>query len=79
MHSWTQVANLYYKPFLESNNDLVFNFDGSVHFPDFDNLSQFYKEELIAFNNALTTDIEDFKENITEQCIWGECIRPFHQ
>ena len=69
---------MYYKPFLESNNNLVFNFDGSVHFPDVDNLSQFYKEAHIAFNNALTTDIEGFKENIGEQCIWGNtflCVR----
>ena len=33
-HRWAQVANLYYKPFLESNSSLIFNFDDSVHFPD---------------------------------------------
>ena len=41
-------------------------------------LSQFYKEVLRAFNSAFTTDIEGFKENISEQCIWGNkflCIR----
>ena len=67
----TQVANLYYKPFLESNSSLIFNFDDSVHFPDLGNLSQFYKEVLTAFNNTFTTDIEGFKENIAEQSIWG--------
>ena len=71
IHRWAQVANLYYKPFLESNSSLIFNFDDSVHFPDLGNLSQFYKEVLTAFNNTFTTDIESFKENITEQYIWG--------
>ena len=78
IHSWAQIANLYYKPFLESNSNLIFNLDDSVHFPDLENLSQFYKEVLIAFNSAFTTDIEGFKENISEQCIWGNkflCIR----
>ena len=42
-----------------------------VHSPDLENLSQFYKEVLIAFNKAFTTDIEVFKENIAEQGIWG--------
>ena len=37
--SWAQVANLYHRPFLESNNNLVFDFDGNVHFLDLDNLS----------------------------------------
>ena len=41
IHSWAEVANLYYKPFLESNSSLTFNFDNSVHFPDLENLSQF--------------------------------------
>ena len=53
IHSSAQVANLYYKPFLESNSNLIFNFDDSVCFPDLENLSQFYKEVLTAFNNAL--------------------------
>ena len=78
IHSLAQVANLYYKPFLESNSSLIFNFDDSVHFPDLGNLSQFYKEVLTAFNNTFTTDIEGFKENIAEQCIWGNkflCVR----
>ena len=71
IHSWAQIANLYYKPFLESNSTLIFNLGDSVHFPDLESLSQFYKEVLIAFNSAFTTDIEGFKENISEQCIWG--------
>ena len=41
IHSWAQVANLYYKPFLESNSNLILNLDDSVHFPDLENLSQF--------------------------------------
>ena len=28
-HSWAQVASLYYKPFLESNSNLIFNLDDS--------------------------------------------------
>ena len=38
IHSWAQIANLYYKPFLESNSNLIFNLDDSVHFPDLENL-----------------------------------------
>ena len=80
IHSFAQVANLYYtNHFLESYSSLIFNFDDSVPFPDLENLSQFYTEVLItAFNNAFTTDIEGFKDNIAAQCIWGNtflCVR----
>ena len=70
-HSWAQIASLYYKPFMECNNNLVFNFDESIDFPDLNNVSRFYQDVIIAFNAAHTIDEDDFKEGIMEQCIWG--------
>ena len=56
---------------MECNNNLVFNFDESIDFPDLNNVSRFYQDVIIAFNTAYTTDEVDFKEGIMEQCIWG--------
>ena len=39
IHSWAQIASLYYKPFMECNNNLVFYFDESIDFPDLNNVS----------------------------------------
>ena len=78
IHNWAQVANLYYKPFLEATLILFFILMIVFIFPDLENLIPFYKEVLMAFNNTFTTDIEGFKENIAEQCIWGNkflCVR----
>ena len=33
IRSWVQIASLYYKPFMECNNNLGFNFDESIDFP----------------------------------------------
>ena len=50
IHSWSQLAYFYYKPFMDCNENLMFNFDDKVDFPDLKYLSPFYKEVLTAFN-----------------------------
>ena len=61
IHSWSQLAYFYYKPFMDSNENLMFNIDDKVDFPDLKYLSPFYKEVLTAFNKAFVTDLEGFK------------------
>ena len=78
IHSWAQIAHFNYKPFLECNTQLVFNFDDKVNFPDLNQLSPFYREVLCCFNRAFVTDVDGFKDDIANQCIWGNkfiCIR----
>ena len=78
IHSWAQIAHFNYKPFLECNTQLLFNFDDKVNFPDLNQLSPFYREVLCCFNRAFVTDIDGFKEDIANQCIWGNkfiCVR----
>ena len=71
IHSWSQLAYFYYKPFMDCNENLMFNFDDKVDFPDLKYLSPFYKEVLTAFNQAFVTDLEGFKQNLADQYIWG--------
>ena len=78
IHSWAQITHFNYKPFLECNTQLVFNSDDKVNFPDLNQLSPFYREVLCCFNKAFVIDIDGFKEDIANQCIWGNkfiCIR----
>ena len=63
IHRWAQIASLYYEPFMECNNNLVFNFDESIDFPDLNNVSRFYQYIIIAFNAAYTIDEDDLKFN----------------
>ena len=71
IHSWSQLVYFYYKPFMDCNENLMFNFDDKVDFPDLKYLSPFYKEVLTAFNQAFVTDLEGFKQNLADQYIWG--------
>ena len=34
-------------------------------------MSPFYPDVIIAFITAYTIDVDDFKEGIVEECIWG--------
>ncbi len=67
IHRWAQLANVYYKPFLQCNTNLVFNIDESNCFDKLQCLSAFYKDVLLCFNKAYTVNAEEFKENIFDQ------------
>ena len=41
VHSWAQLANYYLKAFLQSNKELIFNFDDKVNFPELQLLNSF--------------------------------------
>ena len=71
IHRWAQLANVYYKPFLQCNTNLVFNIDESNCFDKLQCLSAFYKDVLLCFNKAYTVNAEEFKENIFDHCLWG--------
>ena len=69
--SWSQIGHLYIKPFLDCDTQLLFNFDDSVDFPDLERLSQFYKDVLLCYNKVYVKEINEFRHNIGDQCIWA--------
>jgi len=71
IHSWAQIPYVHYKPFLECNANLRFNFDSQVVFPELRNLNIFYKDVLLCFNRAFSVDCNNFEAKIAYQCIWG--------
>ena len=71
IHSWAQIPYNYFKSFLNCNTNLCFNFDKHAYFPEVQRLSMFYQEVFIHFNNACVCDLDEFKWNISQQCIWG--------
>ena len=72
IHNWAQIAQFHYKPFLECNTNLFFNFDEKVDFPDMNHLSPFYRDVLLCFNKAFVSSEQGFTEDIGSQCIWGD-------
>ena len=42
-----------------------------VVFNEVNNLSSFYKDVLCCFNKVFVSSFDEFKENIVNQCIWG--------
>ena len=65
------TLHLYIKPFLDCDTQLLFNFDDSVDFPDLERLSQFYKDVLLCYNKVYVKEINEFRHNIGDQCIWA--------
>ena len=63
---YSQIAYFYYKPFMDCNENLAFNLDEKVDFPDLKYLNPFHKDVLTAFNKAFVTDLEEFKENLVD-------------
>ena len=70
IHNWAQIAHFHYKPFLECNTNLLFNFDEKVDFPDMNHLSPFYRDVLLCYNKAVVISEQEFTEDIGSQCIW---------
>ena len=71
IHNWAQIAHFHYKPFLECNTNLLFNFDENVDFPDMNHLSPFYRDVLLCFNKSFVGSEQEFTDDIGRQCIWG--------
>jgi len=71
LHNWAQLPYKYFKPFLECNTNLMFNYDSSVEFDDLNCLNSFYKDAFLCYSNATAVDFENFKAHIASQCIWG--------
>ena len=70
VHSWAQLTN-YLKAFLQSNKELIFNFDDKVNFPELQLLNSFYKDVLACFNKAFIKEREEFVTGIREEYLWG--------
>ena len=71
IHSWAQLANYYLKPFLQSNNKLIFNFDDSVNFPELQLLNSFYRDVLTCCSKAFVKDKDTFVNDIKDEYLWG--------
>ena len=71
IYNWSQLGHYYIRPFLMCNKDLIFNFDDSVDFPEVNDLVDFYKDVIVCYNKVFVNDINDFRDNISNQCIWG--------
>ena len=71
IHNWAQIAHFHYKPFLECNTNLLFNFDENIDFPDMNHLSPFYRDVLLCLNKSFVSSEQEFTDNIGRQCIWG--------
>ena len=71
VHSWAQLANYYFKAFLQSNKELIFNFDDKVNFPELQLLNSFYKDVLVCFNTAFVTKREELVTGIRDEYLWG--------
>ena len=71
VHSWAQLANYYLKAFLQSNKELIFNFDDKVNFPELQLLNSFYKDVLACFNKAFVNEREEFVTGIRDEYLWG--------
>jgi len=71
VNGWSQIAYFYLQPFIDCQNNLIFNFDDTVYFPQLKSLSLFYKEVLLGCNRAFVTERNEFLRDISEQCLWG--------
>ena len=60
INSWAQLANYYLKPFLQSNNELIFNFDDSVNFPELQLLNSVYRDVFTCYSKAFVKDKNTF-------------------
>ena len=63
----------------QCDTNLYFNFDDNVVFNEVNNLSSFYKDVFCCFNKVFVSTLDEFKENIVNQCIWGNKFITFRQ
>jgi len=70
-HNWAQIPCNYFIPFRICNLNLCFNFDNDIHFPELNQLCSFYRDVFTNYNKACICDLDTFKLQIYEQCIWG--------
>ena len=70
-HRWSQLAMFNFHSLGQCDTNLYFNFDDNVIFNEVNNLSSFYKDVFCCFNKVFVSTLDEFKENIVNQCIWG--------
>ena len=71
IHGWAQLVHSYLKPFLDSNAELIFNFDDTVYFPNIHCVSSFYKDVFSCYNKVFVKNRDDFISCITDEYLWG--------
>ena len=79
IHSWSQLAMFNFHSLCQCDTNLYFNFDDNVVFNEVNNLSSFYKDVFRCFNKVFVSTLDEFKENIVNQCIWGNKFITFRQ
>ena len=71
IHAWSQLPYVYFKQFLDCNDQLVFNVDKTVEFYELKHLCPFYKEAFKCYNEAFVYNLEEFATNFFTKSIWG--------
>ena len=67
---WSKLSKKFLKS-VEIDTNAKFNFDNSVNFIEVDSLPSFYSDVIKCYNLAHVTDINEFKQNIYNEYIWG--------
>ena len=65
--------------FFQCDINLYFNYDDIIEFSELNKLSSFYRDVLSCFNEGFVTTLDEFKENIVNQCIWSNKFISFRQ
>ena len=79
IHSWSQLAMFNFHALGQCDTNLYYNFDDNVVFNEVNSLSSFYKDVFCCFNKVFVSTLDEFKENIVNQCIWGNKFITFRQ
>ena len=69
--SWAQIPMYYFRNAGIELQNMNYNFDDTVKFPELDDLPKFYRECFRSYNKAKVLHSDDFKLNIYNQYIWG--------